>query len=170
MDRKRESPGFRTLCPTRRIVRGSSLEIVRQNYVFQEFLDEAREVVKDSETRARVIGVQSTMKIFDYLFGIVLGERRLKHTDNLSKTLQNHLTTSKGQQIAQLTIKILQQIRITEAFDLFWQNVLLLQEELEVNEPCLPRKRKTPARYEERSGLGYNPPTPKDPQIVLSSP
>lgn len=81
------------------------------------------------------------MKTFDYLFGMVLGERLLKHTDNLSKTLQNpSLTASEGQQIAQLTIETLQQIRTVEAFDLFWQNLLLLQEELEVNEPCLPQK------------------------------
>ena len=81
------TPGFRTLCPTQWTVRGSSLESVRINYkVFHELWEEAKDIVKDSKTRARIVGVQFYMKSFDYLFGMVLGERLLKHTDNLSKT------------------------------------------------------------------------------------
>ena len=37
----------------------------------------------------RIVGVQSVMTKFEYLFGVFLGECILKHTDNLSKTLQN---------------------------------------------------------------------------------
>ena len=59
-------------------------------------------------------------------------ENSIKAHDNLSKTLQNpSLTVSDGQPIAQLTIKMLQQSRTTEAFGLFWQKLLLLHEELE---------------------------------------
>ena len=94
-----DGPGFRTLCPTRWTVRAPSLESVIKNFpVLQGLWEEARDIVKDSETRARIIGVQSMMMTFDYLFGLVLGERILKHTDNLSKTLQNPaLTASEGQ-------------------------------------------------------------------------
>ena len=145
-------------------MRGSSLESVRINYkVFHELWEEAKDIVKDSETRARIVGVQFYMKSFDYLFGMVLGEHLLKHTDNLSKTLQSpSLTASDGQHIADLTVKILQKIREEDAFDLFWQNVLLLQESTEVHGPSLPRKRRAPARFEEGSSLGYQPTTPKD--------
>ena len=133
------TPGFRTLCPTQWTVRGSSLESVRINYkVFHELWEEAKDIVKDSETRARIVGVQFYMKSFDYLFGMVLGEHLLKHTDNLSKTLQSpSLTASDGQHIADLTVKTLQKIREEDAFDLFWQNVLLLQESTEVHGPSL---------------------------------
>ena len=31
------------------------------------------------------------MKMFDFLFGVSLGEMVLRHTDNLSKTLQDQL-------------------------------------------------------------------------------
>ena len=83
------TPGFRTMCLTRWTVRGDSLESVLRNYtVLQELWKEAREIVTDSETRARIIGVQAMMLTFEYLFGLVLGERILKHTDNLSKKLR----------------------------------------------------------------------------------
>ena len=63
-------PGFRTSCPTRWTVRAISLESVIKNYaVLQGLREEARDIVKDSETRARIIGVQSMMLTLDYLFG-----------------------------------------------------------------------------------------------------
>ena len=103
------------------------------------------------------------MMQFDYLFGLVLGERILKHTDNLSKTLQNPaLTASEGQQIAELTCQTLGKMRTSESFDLFWRNLTALQEEKEVNEPVLPRRRKTPARYEIGSGTGHYADTSED--------
>lgn len=99
------TPGFRTLCPTRWTVRAASLKSVIDNYlVFQALWEEVKDAVNDSEIRARVIGVNATMNRFDFLFGLVLAERLLQHTDNLSKTLQarhwteyemlKHLTSS----------------------------------------------------------------------------
>ena len=42
------------------------------------------------------------MSKFNFLFGLLLGERILKHTDNLSKTLQDPtLTASEGLQCVQ---------------------------------------------------------------------
>lgn len=139
-------PGFRTFCPTRWTVRASSLESVIKNYaVLQGLWEEARDIAKDSETHARIIRVQSTMTTFDYLW-VRLGERILKHTGNLSKTLQNPiLTASEGQQVAELTCQTLEQIRTTESFDLFWEN-MILQQEKEVNQPVLQRRRKASAQ------------------------
>ena len=45
-------------------------------------------VVRESDVKARINGVSSAMKTFDFLFGLMLAERILKHTDNLSRTLQ----------------------------------------------------------------------------------
>ncbi len=67
-------------------VRASSLSSVISNYqVIQAVWEEALDIAKDSETRARLTGVQHCMSTFDYLFGIMLGELMLKHTDNLRK-------------------------------------------------------------------------------------
>ena len=45
-------------------------------------------MVKDTESKARVQGVKAQMETFRFLFGAVLGESILRHTDNLSKALQ----------------------------------------------------------------------------------
>ena len=117
--------------------------------MLQELWDEALDVAKDSETRARIIGVQHMMTTFEYFFGLLLGECILKHTDNLSKTLQNpSLSASDSQETAELTCRTLASIRNDEAFDLFWANVLLQQDQMGINDPALPRKRKVPARLE----------------------
>ena len=133
------------------------------NYgVLQELWEEALDVSTDSEVRTRIIGVQTTMTRFEYLFGTVLGECVLNHTDNLSKSLQNpSLTSSEGQSIAELTCKTLERIRTDEAYDLFWEKVSLLQTKLDVSDPVLPRKRKAPVRYEVGSSDGHYPETPK---------
>lgn len=82
--------------------------------------EEVKETSSDSETCTRVTGVQATMETFEYLFGLSLGERILKHTDNLSCTIQNpSLTAFEAQDLAKKTIQTLQRIRKDEAYDLF---------------------------------------------------
>lgn len=146
-----ETPGFRVLCPTRWTVRADSLESVLANYsVLQELWEECSDSVRDAETRARIGGVAAQMRRFDYFFGVSLGELLLRHSDNLSKTLQHKsLSAAQGQEVATLSVKTLQKIRNDEAFSLFWAKVLRLISELDVSEPSLPRRRKHPRRYEE---------------------
>ena len=50
-----------------------------------------KETSLDSEMWARIIGVESQMFRFDFLFGVVLGEHLLWHSDNLSKFVQHQL-------------------------------------------------------------------------------
>ena len=113
------TPGFRTLCPTRWTVRATSLQSILDNYsVFQALWEDVKEVAA-AEVGACVIGVDATMNQFDFLFGLALGKQLLKHTDNLSRTLQApSLTASEGQQIAELTWQTLLRIRTSDAFDL----------------------------------------------------
>ena len=109
---------------------------------------EARDIVSDSDTRARLIGVESMMTLFNFFFGIVLGERILKHTENLSRTLQNLLlSASEGQEIAALTFQTLAFLRTAASFDVFWDHLVLLQKENGVYDPVLPRKRRMPNSY-----------------------
>ena len=135
-----DTPSFHTLCPTRWTVRASSLQSVMDNYnVFMELWTEAADIAKDSETRARLIGVKTVMLDFDYLFGVVLGQRILQHTDKLSKTSQNPwLTASEAQEIAELTCTVLEGIRTDEAFHFLGQNILKLQKLHGVHEPEAP--------------------------------
>ena len=88
-------------------VHAASLKSVIDNYlVFQALWEEVKEAVNDSNIPACVISVDDTMNRFDFLFGLVLAERLLQHTDYLSKTLQTpSQTASESQQVADLTCK-----------------------------------------------------------------
>lgn len=111
-----DSPGICILCPTRWTVRADSLAGILSN-VLQELWDECLEVVKDSETIARINGVASQMNTFRFLFGVELWEMILRHTDNLSKTLQHKdFSASEGQKIARLTIQTLETLRNEDSF------------------------------------------------------
>ena len=50
------------------------------NYsVLMSTWDEATEVAKDTESKARLQGVLAQMKTFDFLSGVTLGEMVLQH-------------------------------------------------------------------------------------------
>ena len=119
------STGIRVLCPTRWTVRADALTSVLQNFeASQETWEEAVEVVCDTEMKARICGVSAAMKTFDYLFGAMLGEIILRHSENLSRTLQQHsISAAEGQQVARMTIGTLKSLRNDQSFELFWTKV-----------------------------------------------
>ena len=148
-----DSPGFRVLCPTRWTVRAASLKSVLTNYVaLQELWEKTKESTSDPTIKGRIIGVESQFKTFSFYFGVHLAERILKHTDNLSKTLQStSMSAAEGAHVAALTVKTLQLIRSDEHYDAFWDLVIIAQQKVDVDDPQLPRKRKVPRRLDEGS-------------------
>ncbi len=69
-------------------MKAEALSSILTNFeVLQDTWEEAVEVVKDTESKARIRGVSTQMSTFDYLFGNILCELVLKHADNLSSTL-----------------------------------------------------------------------------------
>ena len=120
-----KSMSIRLLCPTWWTVRADSLLSILDNYqVLLSTWEKAREVVRDTGSKARIHGVCSQMNTFDYLFGTMLGEIVLRHTDNLSKTLQDKTcSAAEGQEIASMVSCTLQAIRTDESFNLFWLKV-----------------------------------------------
>ena len=145
-----DSPGFHVLCPTRWTVRASSLQSVLDNYeVLLGVWNEALSLQLDVEMRARITGVNTQMHTFDFLFGVSLGNLLLRHTDNLSKTLQHKsLSAAEGQRVAKLTLDVLQSLRNEDHFKNFYARVLLDQVRFQVDAPTLPRKRKAPQRFQ----------------------
>ena len=164
MDLAPAVPSFRILCPTRWTVKAVSLQSVIDNYsVFQELWVEAMDITKDSEARSSMCGVEAQMTKFEFLLGVLLGVCILRHTDNLSKTLQTpRLSASDGQNVAELTCKTLDKMHTDDYFQLFWANALRYQYEFGVNEPELPRKRKAPRRFEVGTGESSFSTTPED--------
>ena len=95
---------------------------------------------------------------------MILGELLLRHTDNLSKTLQKKSTSAaEGQHVGRMVIDTIQSLRSDESFDLFWTKVSIMAESVEydVEEPQLPRRRKTPRRYDDGLTSGEFHDTPK---------
>ena len=156
------SPGVRVLRPTRWTVHADSLGSIIGNYAaLQSTWEEAIEIARDTETKARIGGVLAQMKSFDFLFGVVLGEMLLRQSDNLSKTLQKKsISAAEGQHVGKMVIDTLHSLRTEE---LFWTKVTTMagSADIDVDEPQLPRRRKAPKRYEDGSTSGDFHGTPK---------
>ena len=66
---------------------------------------------------SRIIGISTTMRSFNFFFGVLLHELIHRHSDNLSRVLQgSHVSAAEGQKMAKMTVKILQSIRNEENF------------------------------------------------------
>ena len=124
------TPGIRVLCPTRWTVCADALTSILENYqILQTTWEQATEVSTDTEIKARILGVSTQMSKFDFLFGIVLGQLILGHSDNLSKTLQKKTcSAAEGQDVAYMVIKTLQGIWTEQSFDLLWAKLAKLLE------------------------------------------
>ena len=164
-----DTPGIRVLCLTRWTVRASSIQSVLNNFeVLLGVWEESKTSNIDSETQARIIGVKVQMLSFNFLFGLLLGSLLLRHSDNLSKTLQHKtMSSAEAQRIAKLTVDVLRSLREADKFTLFYEKVLLYQKKLEINPPALPRKRRAPWHLEVGSSLGDHPSSIEDHYRVI---
>ena len=91
----------------------------------------------------------------------MLGKVVLKHTDNLSQTLQHaSLSAAEGQKIASMAVATFKSLHTDDDYDLFWKQAVQITEQLEVSEPQLPRKRRLPRQYDDGTPEEF-PLTPK---------
>ena len=99
--------------------------------------------------RSRIIGDSTTtMKSFNFFFGL-LGELILRHSDNLSRTLQaSYISAAEGQKMAAMIVKTLQSMRNGENFKMLWSKTVAEAHKRDVNDPVLSHRRKVPRRYE----------------------
>lgn len=159
-----QSPGMRLLCPTRWTVQADSLKSVIDNYVsLMDTWEEALHIVRDMEMKARIDGIVFQMQTFEFAFGTVLGELILRHSDNLSRTIQAKSTSAaEAQLIAKLGIATIQKIREESQYDLFWDKLLTFSDMMDISPLQLPWRRKKPARFEDGSGSsGHYPESTK---------
>ena len=117
-------------------MRAASLESIRQNYatLFATW-EEAEDVVKQTDVKARITEVAAKMKEFDFLFCLMLAEKLLKHCDNLSRTIQSSsMPAVEAHRLSELCIRVFQKMRDDEDFDLFWALTQQTQKQLDVND------------------------------------
>ena len=157
------NPGIRVLCPTRWTVKANALASIMSNFETLKLTwEKAVNVVRDTETKARIHGVSVMMSTFNYLFGNILGEMLLKHADNLSSTLQHKtFSAAEGQAVAKMTVETIKLLRSDESFDLFWLKVNQRANCLGIDEPHLPRIHKRPRRFDDGSSEGDHHDNPK---------
>lgn len=106
--------------------------------------------------KARIQGVAAQMIKFDFFFGTSLGLLILRHTDNLSRTMQGtDISAAEGQNLMNMTLATLKSIRNDTSFGLFWQKITASAEELDIEKSSLPRRRKAPRRYDDGSSSTF---------------
>ena len=128
------------LCPTLWTVRASDLTSISEALV--ETWGQAKEIVSDSEMRARIGGVAKQMETFDFFFGVELGRIVLNMADKLSKALQgSSVSASDGQSLMKMTVTTIQSMRSDESFTSFWQTVETKRGScsIQIGDPVLPR-------------------------------
>lgn len=159
-----DTPGLRTLCPTRWTVRAASLASIITNYENLLRLWETTIThTSDTEMKARIQGVNAVMHGYKFLFAIHLSQLIFRHSDKLSQTLQQpKLSNVEGHHVAMLVVETLKGLRCDTSFEAFWEKIERSRESLGLDEPSLPRKRKTPARFQIGDGACHVPSSPKD--------
>ena len=125
-DEQNKTKTIRVFSDTGRTVRRSALVSIIQHYEeLKESWKWCLKEYKDTETKARIIGVQTQMNKFNYFFGVKLAILLLRHSDDLSTTLQRpKLSASQVQSIARKTVITLEKLRDDDYFLLFWKEVL----------------------------------------------
>ena len=81
------TPGVHVLYSIRWNIRAESLQSIIDNYTaLLDTWQESLGATKDTEMKARTIGVSTQMNTF-FSFGVMLGQLLFSHSDNLSRTL-----------------------------------------------------------------------------------
>ena len=113
--------------------------------------------------KARIQGVAAQMQKFEFFFGISLGQLVLRHSDNLSRTLQKaDISAAEGQDVTAMTVTVLQSLRTADKFDLFFVRVRAAASQHDIEEPRLPRKRMVPRRLDDGSAPAAFPASVED--------
>ena len=120
-------PGLAKFSATRWTVQAVCFKCILKNYqVLQEtWKKHLKQGGLSAEIKARIVGCQAQMNLFNYLFGILLVERLFAHTDNLSAALQKKdLSAVAGQGLAYQTMETLKRIQDENSYKLFYDTVL----------------------------------------------
>ena len=147
IDTGETTPAIRTLCPTRWTVRNSAINSILMNYEnIICTLDEGND-----EYAAKANGLLQQMESFEIFFGLKLSYLIFSNSEQLSTSMQaKNTTVSDATNGAHLLVTHLKSQRTESSFETFYEFVLKTSSEL-TDEPCLPRYRKRPKRFDDGS-------------------
>ena len=110
----------------------------------------AQDIVSDSDMNARIIGVQTKMQTFSFIYGLQRSIVVIFHSDYLSSSFQRtELCAMAAQKNAKLSVTALRGIRSDRGASLHWTKVTQAAVKLELQAPSLPCRCKIPSRYFE---------------------
>ena len=135
------------LCVTRWTIRAKCFKKIMDNYKgLLELWEQSLQENLDFETKSRIGGCKTQMKSFRFYFGLSLSQRLYAITDNLSKTLQQErMSALRGKELADLTVKTLENMRNERDFSLLYEKIKLSASKIEpISPPTLTRKRRKP--------------------------
>ena len=109
-------------------------------------------IQRSRSKKVRVLGVQAQMRTFDYFYGLRLGILLLRHSVNLSASLQaKDLCAGEAQTIAKNTVTTLTKVRTYENYHLFWEDVKQEAAKLYIDAPKLPTRKKHEQEWKNSS-------------------
>ena len=109
-------------------------------------------IQRSRSKKVRVLGVQAQMRTFDYFYGLRLGILLLRHSVNLSASLQTKdLCAGEAQTIAKNTVATLTKVRTYENYHLFWEDVKQEAAKLYIDAPKLPTRKKYEQEWKNSS-------------------
>ena len=109
-------------------------------------------IQRSRSKKVRVLGVQAQMRTFDYFYGLRLGILLLRHSVNLSASLQTKdLCAGEAQTIAKNTVATLTKVRTYENYHLFWEDVKQEAAKLYIDAPKLPTRKKHEQEWKNSS-------------------
>ena len=109
-------------------------------------------IQRSRSKKVRVLGVQAQMRTFDYFYELRLGILLLRHSVNLSASLQaKDLCAGEAQTIAKNTVTTLTKVRTYENYHLFWEDVKQEAAKLYLDAPKLPTRKKHEQEWKNSS-------------------
>lgn len=149
-----ETPGvnIKPLCPTRWTARTGAIEAILSEYtVLMDTLDEVHQTTKD-EYVLKAAGLLSAMEKFSTLFGLKLGYLIFGASETLSRSLQGKDTSiQEAISAVSLAKSFYKRQRTENAFQSFYDDVVITAQKLKIGEPQLPRYRRVPRRLDDGS-------------------
>ena len=144
------TPSLRVLCQTRWTVRHTALDSILRNYkVLQSALEQIQ--LGCDEYAAKAHGLLTQMEKFETFFALKLASLVYSAAEQLSSNLQSvDITVQEALNGARLLIHHLKVLRDDNHFNCFYDSVCQESASL-TEEPCLPRQRKLPRRFDDGS-------------------
>ena len=109
------------------------MKSILDNWVaLQQVWDESLDGNLKPEIKDRITDLKRQINTVNYFYGVAILQLVLRHSDNLSKTLQKSSCIScQGKEIDDLTLQTINSLRSESGFKLLWQKTVQQAEVLE---------------------------------------